>query len=457
VLGTGGIGKTILAARLAQNVAPTVERLYWRSLRNAPPVSEWLAGAIGFLSDQQLVPPPSESERITELLNLLRARRCLLILDNSEALFAPGQREGRYRAGMAGYGRLLQAVGETSHQSCLVLTSREAPPELVSPGAGVRTLELHGLGISEAQAVLADKQLNGDMQAWTELVKRYGGNGLALKIVGETIRQIYGGDLTGFLGDADTAYGSVFGGIRQLLDVQVERLSAAERDVLTYLAVEREPVSLSELSRDMAPSVGGRTVVEAIETLRRRSLVDRGERGATFTLPSLVLEYVTEELVGTIAEEIKHGQSVVLVEQLLIKAQAKDYVRQSQERLIGRPILQRLHAQHGEGRTEDLLLALLGGWRGRSAQEQGYGPGNVANLLRLLRGDLRGADLSRLVLRQVILQGVDAQDASLAGAHLDRVTLDEAFAYPTVGHQQRSAPVSPARSRRRGLRRGAEP
>jgi hypothetical protein len=92
VLGMGGIGKTSLAARLAQTVAPSFERVYWRSLRNAPPLSEWLAGAIGFLSDQQLVPSPSESERIAALLQLLRARRCLLVLDNSETLFEPGQR-----------------------------------------------------------------------------------------------------------------------------------------------------------------------------------------------------------------------------------------------------------------------------------------------------------------------------------------------------------------------------
>ena len=123
----GGIGKTSLAARLAQDVAPSFERVYWRSLRNAPPVSEWLAGAIGFLSDQQVVPPPSESERITALLQFLRARRCLLVLDNSETLFEPGQREGRYRAGMDGYGRVLQAVGETSHQSCLLVDQPRGP------------------------------------------------------------------------------------------------------------------------------------------------------------------------------------------------------------------------------------------------------------------------------------------------------------------------------------------
>jgi DNA-binding XRE family transcriptional regulator len=45
LLGFGGIGKTSLAARLGQLVAPKFERVYWRDLRNAPPVSEWLSGA----------------------------------------------------------------------------------------------------------------------------------------------------------------------------------------------------------------------------------------------------------------------------------------------------------------------------------------------------------------------------------------------------------------------------
>src|SRR5262249_21772427 len=78
------------------------------------------------------------------------------------------------------------------------------------------------------------------------------------------------------------------------------------------------------------------------------------------------------------------------------------------------------------------LGALLEGWRGRPAPGQGYGPGNVVNLLRLLRGDLRGMDLSRLALRQVYLQGVGAQDASLAGSYFAGAVLADAFAYPTA-------------------------
>src|SRR5438445_729653 len=431
VLGMGGIGKPALAARLAQDVGATFRRLYWRSLRDALPTSAWLAGAIGFLSDQRVVPPEGEAARLAVLLQLLRERPGLLVLDNFETLLEPGQREGRYRAGYAGYGRLLQAIGEGRHRSCLVLTSREAPPELaVLGGSAVRTLQLGGLGVAEGQVLLADKQLSGDEEDWADLVFRFGGNGLALKVVGESIREVFGGDLGAFL--EESGAGTVFGGTRRLLAEQLERSSALEQDVLRVLAVAREPVTLAELLAALGPRVGRGAVLEAVEALRRRSLIGRAETAgpAAFTLQSVVLEYVTDRLVEDVADEITRGRPRQLVAQPLIKAQAKDYVRQTQERLIGEPVLRHLQAERGDGGAEQLLLALLEGWRDRPHVEQGYGPGNVVNLLRLSRGDLCRLDLARLVLRQAYRAGVEAQDASLAGAYLSEAVLAEAFNFP---------------------------
>jgi hypothetical protein len=143
----------------------------------------------------------------------------------------------------------------------------------------------------------------------------------------------------------------------------------------------------------------------------------------------VVLEYVTDRLVDNVSDEIVNGRPSVLVEQPLIKAQAKEYVRQSQERLIGEPVLQRLAAQQSDGGSK-LLLVLLDGWRDDLHAEQGYGPGNAVNLLRPRRGDLRALDLGHLALRQAYLAGVEAQDTSLAGAHLSQVVLTEAFTFP---------------------------
>src|SRR6266851_3628239 len=78
VLGIGGIGKTVLASRLAQDAAPSFQGVYWRSLRDAVPAREWMAGAIGFLSAHHLVPPEGESARLAVLLQLLRDQPSLL-------------------------------------------------------------------------------------------------------------------------------------------------------------------------------------------------------------------------------------------------------------------------------------------------------------------------------------------------------------------------------------------
>src|SRR5205807_899463 len=76
VLGLGGIGKTALASRLAHDLAPHVDGLCWRSLRNAPPPQEWLGAAIAALAPLPPVLPPALPARLALLLEVLRERRC---------------------------------------------------------------------------------------------------------------------------------------------------------------------------------------------------------------------------------------------------------------------------------------------------------------------------------------------------------------------------------------------
>jgi len=97
VLGMGG-GKT----SLSRTVAPSFSACFLALVANALLVTDCLAVAIRFLSDQHMVPGPSESERVAALLQLLRTQRCLLVLDNCETLFEPGQLEVRYRADIDG-------------------------------------------------------------------------------------------------------------------------------------------------------------------------------------------------------------------------------------------------------------------------------------------------------------------------------------------------------------------
>src|SRR5213082_2405426 len=99
------------------------------------------------------------------------------------------------------------------------------------------------------------------------------------------------------------------------------------------------------------------------------------------------------------------------------QAQAKDYVREIQVRLLVHPLLERLRAELGaDSLVEAHLLDLLAQFRDEDAVTQGYGPANAISLLKALRGHLRGLDLSRLAIRGAYLQGVELQDSTLSGA-----------------------------------------
>jgi hypothetical protein len=148
-----------------------------------------------------------------------------------------------------------------------------------------------GLGLDAGQALLEDKRLVGDSDAWRTLIERYAGNALALKIAGESIRQVFDGRIDAFLRAGEP----IFGGIRLLLDEQLERLSDLERSTLLWLAVERESVGFEDLVADLGRSADRAAVLEAVAALRRRSLLLASSRAHTdgLTLQSLILEYVT--------------------------------------------------------------------------------------------------------------------------------------------------------------------
>ena len=427
LLGLGGIGKTSLALTFGQHMLAHADAVLFRSLHNGPPLADLLDQIIRALAEQQRPPPDLLPDKIARLIELLRERRCLLILDNFEAVLQPGTLTGTYRSGYAGYGDLLRALSERSHQSCVIVTSREKPAELgaFEGRAGpVRALALAGLDNRACQIILEAKAMAGAASDLDALARLYSGNPLALALVTEPIRELFDGDVAAFLAAGD----AFFNGVGALLGAQFARSTPLEQALLCWLAVEREFAPLGALLADTGDAAPQREVLAALESLRRRMLIERAPDRAAFTLQPVILEYVTDLLLVAALQEIVAGQAGALSRHALVQATAKEYVRHSQEHLIGAPLLERLVvACGGRGAAEERLLSLLEAWRGRPASEQGYGPGNVVNLLRLLRGHLRGLDLAGLAIRQAQLQAVDVQDTSLAGAVMQDSLFTETF------------------------------
>jgi WD40 repeat protein/transcriptional regulator with XRE-family HTH domain len=427
LLGIGGIGKSMLASYLGNRLAPHFEAVLWRSVRDAPSCEELVADCITFFSETPPAAfPTSLEQHITQLVARLQASRCLLVLDNLETLLASGDREGSYLPGYEGYGRLIGRLAEAAHQSCVLLTSREKPRE-IEPLEGVRSpvrsLRLVGMDEQTAQALLSDKELRGSPDAWQRLVDGYAGNPLALKIVAQTISDLFSGDIDRFLQEGEL----IFNGVRPVLRQQVGRLTPLEHLLLTWLAVLREWTTLDTLVQVMQPRVLRAQVLEALEALSRRSLVERGQQ-ASFGLQSVVMEFLTDELGERLAEEILLGDPQHLRQVALALAQVKDYVRQTQVRLLVFPLLARLRAELGANtEVETHLLRLLSRFRSENAATHGYGPANVITLLKALRGHLRGLDLSQISIRGAYLQGAELQDANLAGAQLEECVWTQSF------------------------------
>jgi DNA-binding HxlR family transcriptional regulator len=310
LFGMGGIGKTSLSIRLATQIQDEFEYVIWRSLRNAPPIRSLLNDLLQLVANQTvqalLVDTETLDQQILRLLHALRVHRCLLVLDNAETVMQAGDREGSYQPGYEGYGQLLRCVGETPHQSCLLITSREKPKGF-APKEGdslpVRSLQLSGLSPAMGRELLSVKgTFSGSAAEWQTLVNHYAGNPLALKIVATAIADFFDGNLTQFL-EFSQQGSSVFGDMRDLLARQIGRLSDLEQQVMLWLTINREPVLFAELQSDCLPPISPSHLLDTLTALERRSLIEKN--GNRFTLQPVVMEYMTERLIEGVCEEIK--------------------------------------------------------------------------------------------------------------------------------------------------------
>ena len=433
ILGMGGIGKTALAVKFAQQMQHQFDSLIWRSLRNAPPVKDVLAELIQFLSDRQETDLPNRvGDQIARLLKYLRSSRCLIVLDNAEAILRSGDRAGYYNEGYEEYGDLLKCVGETLHSSCLILTSREKPKEIASlEGATlpVRSLQLGSLQQQAGQAILKAKGLlafENDLQL---LVDRYDGNPLALKIVATTLQDVFNGSISEFL----SGESAIFGDIHNLLEQQFNRLSNLEKEVAYWLAINREPISLAELQADIVSSVPLLRLLETLESLSRRSLIEKSmplsdESASYFTLQPVVMEYVTKQLISQVCTEIVTDNILLLKRHALLKATAKDYIKETQVRLILKPVIDELLNVFDDFNTiENQLNKILFNLRETLTLVPGYTAGNILNLLCQLKTDLSGYDLSNLNVWQADLRKVNLQGASFQNANLAKSVFASSF------------------------------
>ncbi len=300
VLGMGGIGKSALAASLMHRLAERFEVVIWRSLQDRSMFEELLDGCLPVLVPQPANGKHSSLEqRQGDPLEQMRKTRVFMVLDGVEAILMEGEGAGRVRPGFEGFGSFLRLSSETEHQSCVLLTSREKPSVLTpleGSRAPVRAFRLAQLDTKSCKKLLAEKNVQGSAAVQERLIDIYAGNPMALKIVAQTIVDLFDGEIAPFLEQGEI----IFGGVRDLLGEQFARLSSIEQEVLLWMAILGEPTTLEDLSEGMVQSVPRSRLFEAVGALRHRSLIEPGKRPGSFRLQSMMLEYLAAQYISQV-------------------------------------------------------------------------------------------------------------------------------------------------------------
>ena len=395
VFGMGGTGKTALTIKFARQVQTQFDSVIWRSLHYVAGAEELIENLLQFLVEKpERVLDENIDSKISTLIEHLRYQRCLIVLDTAAQIWQSGDLAGRYRRQYRGYGELLRRLGTESHQSCLLLSTREIPREIarLEGKASVYSLHLKGLTTEAGSAIFEEKQLS-NLEQWEKLIQLYKGNPLALKIVATTIFELFSGSVAAFLQQDTIVYGDVY----DLLDEQFERLSILEQEIINWLAIAFKPLSIMQLRSNSRLPIDTAELIEALESLIRRSLIIRTEvKGETsFSLyQPVVAQYAISRLIEGVCKEIEQVNNDFSFEQIelvrdyaLVIEDRENHLLQINQIVI--PIKNKLYRIfRDESEIEACLQKILQFLAKKSLLTAGYARQNIQVILEQLRLDL---------------------------------------------------------------------
>jgi len=228
----------------------------------------------------------------------LREYRCLIILDNVQAILAENKLAGNYQNQFTNYSEFFRNIGELSHNSCLIFNSWEAPLDMINltgVKTPVRILSLNGIGESAIEIFKEQNLL--DEENWLELINTYRGNPYWLRIVARMIQELFNGKIGDYL-----EYNSLFLGdeIINKLNLHFQRISLLEKQIILQLIEINKPVTVTEISQNLPLSSS--ELFQGIQSLGRRSLIEKmtQDKLTLFTISPVIKEYVINLNIGEI-------------------------------------------------------------------------------------------------------------------------------------------------------------
>ncbi|WP_445173534.1 NB-ARC domain-containing protein [Microcoleus sp.] len=283
--GISGIGKTTLAVQLVQQIKDEFEYAVWYTLDEFPTREKFQSNLIQLFSHSEKQDLSPTNLKRLPLIKYLQNHRCLIVLDDVHNLLCSGELAGKYKPESEEYRTLFKQIEKLSHQSCLMLIGWEQPREVTqvkSQNTSIRTLQLKGLDIAAAREILRDYGLEASDNI-VALIHRYQGNPLWLKSVANLIQDL-GGGVTELLPN-DTIL--LPEDLKDVLQQQFDRLSELEKQVISLLAKESQPINRAKLlENEIIPASD---LLNALQSLSRRCLIE--QQANFYTISPVLRQY----------------------------------------------------------------------------------------------------------------------------------------------------------------------
>lgn len=434
VWGMAGVGKSSLILRVGRQLVTRVpatpfgiEAVVWRRVVNPPSFRSFLIDILGAVSATNTgLGTGTEEELSARLLAELKRSRCLIILDNFESVIPSVEMSDAMRREAEKYNAFIALIGQSDHQSTVVLSSSEQPqPVALLEGRRrpVRSLELVGLDVRSVRSLFTTiGRFRADWDDWDKLTTYFAGNPLVLEAVAHEIIVVFNGNIREYLSSELAVPSSLTSRMARTF----ETLESDERLLLYWLALNRDPVDRSTLAGDLALRRTSSELVEILLRTRRKVRIEQ-DSDKLFLLPAM-LNTVTARLVRDFVEDILNRTCKVLGDVAVLKVTSKDYVRDAQREAIAVRVLNGLSSSLGSTRSISRhIREALRSFMQSDEHRGGYLVGNCLNLLAVLEGELSELDVSGTLVREAYLRGIAVRDVNFSNCEFSGVAFDEAI------------------------------
>ncbi len=408
-----GMGKAHLSYELVQQNQNDFDFVSVRSLDKYKSINELLTDWLYFINDQEDIEKLDIEEKIDKIRLNFNTYRCLFILANIEWKI-----DKDFTFENHSYGLLLRTIAERQDKSCLVMTSNIEPREislLVGQNKWSHRLEIEPLPV-EAVKNLFNRvgSFEGEEEDWKLLRDTYQGNLFALVNVANNIYHSFAGNITHFINYCNVNNSFVFNGVEEFIEEQLNKLSETERNIMYWLAIYRNPISLFEL-KDIMGGLLNDQILTITKHLKSRFFVESKNEGVLIQ-PPMIRDYLIKKLINDMKEEIINNNFNLLNLFPLFLPTARIKVREDQEKFILKPIIERLKTKlNTNAQIKEHLTKILHEHKNNKSDR--YTGGNIVNLLRHL-DKLENQDFSNLVLKNVNLRGISLQNTNFTGCNL---------------------------------------